>query len=217
MAPPPTSRRPDEHSKAQRSNPQALPDGSGAGTPYTQELEPWVLQGAAREAKEAPGLEAGREKEAFERALAAALASPEDPEFHYRAWEAKEKAGNLKKAAAAGNLVSALGTLFGTLADYIDGWIEVHVADEVPFEWLEEYGQFLEACVRELHDAKDSHGGCEASYESLPVFDVPDFWSKPVISYCFNGKPSPDALDGLELSGCYTEAYLEELGPGTIA
>lgn len=40
-------------------------------SPYTSQEEPWNMQGAAREAAEAPGLEAGREREAAEAACRA--------------------------------------------------------------------------------------------------------------------------------------------------
>jgi hypothetical protein len=62
--------------------PPGLPGGSGAGTPYSFEEDPWNLQGAGREAAEAPGLEAGREREAAEAACRAnitACPNYEDP------------------------------------------------------------------------------------------------------------------------------------------
>lgn len=49
-----------------------LGGGSGAGAAYTMQEEPWNMQGAARSAAEAPGLEAAREQAAFAAALAAA-------------------------------------------------------------------------------------------------------------------------------------------------
>ena len=51
--------------------PPGLPEGSGAGPAYIMQEEPWVLQGATREADEAPGLEAEREREAEEAACRA--------------------------------------------------------------------------------------------------------------------------------------------------
>ena len=56
---------------AEEVEPPGLPNGSG-GTPYTAQEEPWNMQGAARVGAEAPGLEAGREREAAEAAEAAA-------------------------------------------------------------------------------------------------------------------------------------------------
>jgi streptogramin lyase len=51
--------------------PPGAPSGSGLGAPYSHELEPWVLQGAAREAREAPGIGATEEREAQEAACRA--------------------------------------------------------------------------------------------------------------------------------------------------
>lgn len=66
--------------------------GSGAGAPYTMQEEPWNMQGAAREASEAPGLEAARERAAFEAAMAAveeagAPASPMEEAESEGEWE----------------------------------------------------------------------------------------------------------------------------------
>jgi len=133
-----------------------------------------------------------------------------DPIDHYRAWEAKDKAAKLLKLVAAGELTEALGGLFGTFAEAVDGYIEAHVTTEVAFTWLEEYGQFLEFCVEELEHHHDSHGGCRASYSDIGP--VPDFWLKPVISYCLTGKNDRSAIDGLELSDCTREAYSNEIG-----
>jgi streptogramin lyase len=195
--------------QAEQVIPPGLPDGSGVGTPVTFEVQPWVIGDLNQVGAEAPGREAGREHEAFDQALAAA----EDPIVNYRAWEAKEKSAKLLKLAAAGDLVEELRTLFGSLADWIDGVVEAVVGTEVAFTWLEEYGQFLEACVRELHAAHASHGGCSADYKDMFWEGSPlaDFWSKPVISYCLVGKYETHAPSGLGLSQCWQLAYQEEI------
>jgi hypothetical protein len=61
--------------QSEEVEPPGAPGGSGAGAPYTFQEEPWVMQGATREADEAPGLEAGREREAAEAACRANPAS----------------------------------------------------------------------------------------------------------------------------------------------
>ena len=53
--------------------PPGAPEGTGAGTPVNFQEEPWNMQGAARAGAEAPGLEAGREREAEEAARRATL------------------------------------------------------------------------------------------------------------------------------------------------
>jgi streptogramin lyase len=54
--------------------------GSGLGAAYTMQEEPWVMQGAARSAAEAPGLEAAREQAAREEAEEAAEEAEEAAE-----------------------------------------------------------------------------------------------------------------------------------------
>lgn len=62
--------------------PPGLPEGSGAGAAYVSQEEPWNMQGAEREGREAPGLEAAREREAAEAACQAnpAACAPEGAE-----------------------------------------------------------------------------------------------------------------------------------------
>jgi hypothetical protein len=73
--------------------PPGDPNGSGAGAPYEGKLEPWVLEGAEREAKEAPRLEEEREAKAREEAerpaKEAAARAAKEREVH----EAGERAG----------------------------------------------------------------------------------------------------------------------------
>ena len=195
-----------------RVEPPGAPNGSGMGAPYTGELTPWAVLGSQREADEAPGIGATEEREAIQRALEAAIAAAVDPIHHYREWEAKEKGEEVLRLEAAGDLTDSLGTLFGTIADYVNGFIEAHVTTAVAFQWLEEYGQFLEACVRELHAVKDAHGGCRAEYKDIEVVGITfaDFWSKPKISYCLVGKAEAGAIDGLALHNCTLLAYKGE-------
>ncbi len=147
-------------------------------------------------------------KKALEAANAPAI---EDPIAHYRAWEAAQISERLLRLVAAGDLTEALGTVFGTLADYVDGFILAKGLTEVAFTWLEEYGQFLEACVRALHANSDSHGGCRASYSDIA--GLADFYIKPEISYCLNGKSESGAIDGLGLHECTLLAYKNEIKP----
>jgi streptogramin lyase len=58
--------------QSEQVEPPGLPGGSGSGAAYTAQEEPWNMQGAARAGAEAPGLEAAREQEALEAAMAAA-------------------------------------------------------------------------------------------------------------------------------------------------
>jgi streptogramin lyase len=70
--------------QSEEVEPPGVPGGTGAGARYTSQEEPWNMQGAAREATEAPGLEAGREREAAEaacRANPASCITVEDPHW----------------------------------------------------------------------------------------------------------------------------------------
>jgi streptogramin lyase len=191
--------------------PPGLPDGSGGGAPVTFQEEPWVMEGATREANEAPGLEAGREREAWEAALAASL----DPVIHYRAWEAKDKAAAIRRDLGEANLVEAVTALFSTPTAYLKGIAEGFFTTNIAYEWIEEYGLFLEACVRELHGIDDSHGGCRADYKTVDFLglEFANFFSKPLISWCSVGKANGDSIDNLELTNCELLGYANERAP----
>jgi streptogramin lyase len=75
--------------------PPGAPGGTGVGLPVNFQEEAWNLQGAGREAAEAPGLEAGREREA---ALKAAMATVIDPQGLLTGGEALTLAHQLQKA-----------------------------------------------------------------------------------------------------------------------
>jgi streptogramin lyase len=57
--------------QSEQTEQPGLPDGSGGGVAYTAQEEPWIFQGAARDAEESPGREAGREREVAEAACRA--------------------------------------------------------------------------------------------------------------------------------------------------
>jgi YD repeat-containing protein len=202
--------------------PGAFPNGQGTGSEYGAEIPGWYIK-LSEEQSAATLAEYVAKQEALKRAAEEACAAepflcntPSDPIFHYRAWEAQEKSEKLLRLGAAGDLTSQLGTVFGTLADYIDGWVEGHLVTEVAFSWLEEYGQFLGKCASELHSLHDSHGGCRAQFSDIG--SLPDFWAKPVISYCLVGvSGEPGAVDGLGLHECTRLGYLSELGPTVLA
>jgi hypothetical protein len=80
--------------ESEQVEPPGAPSGSGLGTPYCHELEPWVLQGGVREAKEAPGIGAAEE---YEAALRAAMASTVDPKGLMTGAEALTLAHELHK------------------------------------------------------------------------------------------------------------------------
>jgi hypothetical protein len=145
--------------------PPGMPGGSGVGKPYTFQEEPWGMQGAAREAQEAPGLEAGREREAeqtAEKAILACLAAGAcgtDPP--------KEILLSLKGTESLlGELESADGAQ-GAAASTIDALLDTETADIASFAtsvWLAVLETNLQSCAGEISPAT-RHGGC------LLVFD----------------------------------------------
>jgi hypothetical protein len=123
-------------------DPPGAPHGTGAGAAYTSQEEPWVFQGAAAEAAEAPGLEAAREQAAMEAALAAAT----DPkEFRWmNKTKAREKAEELWVASSLGQLADIL--------DIPEGLVEAAVgavagiALDTVYEWFREAAGKLWKC-----------------------------------------------------------------------
>jgi YD repeat-containing protein len=212
------------------ASPGAFPDGTGGGgIVQATYLEAAADQFKAIAVEHEAALEAAARLEAEEKAYTGCRdpgtgahvscgsfpgeggAEETDPIHHYRTWQAKEISAKLLRLAGAGDLTGSLGTLFGTLADYLDGYIEAHLTSEVAISWLEEYGQFLQGCVERLHRVSDSHGGCRASFSDI-IGPVPNFWKKPEISECLTGASDPQAIDGLALSGCTLLGYEGEYG-----
>jgi streptogramin lyase len=123
--------------------PPGAPQGSGAGAAYTSQAEPWVFQGAAAAAAEAPGLEAARE-----RAAAEAAASAVDPPVESRMnrkkaielgetyWEAESIAVVLSMFDLPADFVELLGKVAGEFVSQIDD----------AFAWLHDAGEKLVKC-----------------------------------------------------------------------
>jgi hypothetical protein len=193
-------------------NSQIAPPGScPTGCGHDQPREP-TLDMEGVEAAEALGRQIIAEEEAARESAEAEEAEElVDPIKHYRAWEAKQVGERLLKLSAAGDLTDQLGALFGTLADYIDGYIVAAGTVEIATNWLDEFGEFLVGCASMLHKEHDSHGGCRAEYWDVPIVNVPYFGRKPKVSICAVGKAEATAIDGLGLHGCELLAFSNEL------
>jgi hypothetical protein len=95
--------------------------GSGGGAPYTSQVEPWVWQGAATSAAEAPGKEAGREREAAEKACEATgegcEAEVDDPGVvnHLDIGEAESQLTEMQLAYICTTPISAMKTITSAL------------------------------------------------------------------------------------------------------
>lgn len=119
-----------------------LPGGSGAGAAFTMQEEPWNMQGAAREAAEAPGLEAAREQEA--------MGSVVDPWVSWTMNRAKaEKYGQeYDEIESIGQVLSALDLPedFVSLLGKLAGSAVSQLGDA--FKWLYDAGEKLRKCAK---------------------------------------------------------------------
>ena len=135
--------------------------GSGGGAPYTSQVEPWVWQGAAASAAEAPGKEAGREEEA---AKAACRANPAacDPEGILTGVEAKHfaeywdgEAKHIEDIGATECLQSPNAVIYPLCMGAYDAKHEGEIHED------EELADKLEWCYEQVHGR---NGVCYADY-----------------------------------------------------
>jgi streptogramin lyase len=115
--------------------PGIAPHGTGAGAAYVSQVEPWVFQGAAAEAAEAPGLEAAREQAALEAATRAV-----DPIVFMNRTKAKAKGEAFLNIAVWAEIASLLdipesvvelvGSKFGESLGLGDAFVWLHDAGE---------------------------------------------------------------------------------------
>jgi streptogramin lyase len=193
--------------------PPGLPDGSGAGASYIFQEEPWVLQGATREADEAPGLEAGREREAEEAACRAAPEScSEDPY-----WSGDV---SIKTAAALSGALLGIEVAYylsdGTALELAEKALEI-VAEHLNInflsklkevverglfgyslndvaEWVFHTGGLLQTCYEaaDNHQEHPKNPHCWLSitttvrhaYKGGPGMEIPNFGVTPEVGYC---------------------------------
>ncbi len=170
-----------------------LGGGSGLGTPYVMQEEPWNMQGAASSAAEAPGREAAREQEAFNSAF-------KDPwvQSFYNLKEAEDKAEEFFEAESTAVVLS--------MFDLPEKFIEVlgkFAGEEVSqfsdaYKWLYDAGEKLRKCAgnkRDLHHCRFEYDQNEYTPSvplpaglgsiSLPVtFSWPNWSVEPVVYEC---------------------------------
>jgi streptogramin lyase len=129
--------------------------GSGGGAPYTSQVEPWVWQGAAASAAEAPGKEAGREEEA---AKAACTANPAacDPEGFLTGAEAKHfaeywdgQAKHIEDIGATECAESPKAVIYPLCTGAYDAKHEGEIHED------EELADKLEWCYEQVHGRND--------------------------------------------------------------
>jgi streptogramin lyase len=171
-----------------------LPGGSGAGAPYTSQEEPWNMQGAAREAAEAPGLEAAREQAALEAAEQAASTTIVDPwvQKFYNLKEAESKAETFFEAEATAVVLSMfdLPSEFLELLGKVAGDAVSQFDDA--YKWLYDAGEKLMKCAhnnRGLHHCRFEYDENEISgnFAGIQLFEPitwPNFTVEPVVYEC---------------------------------
>ncbi len=173
--------------------PPGLPSGSGAGSPYTMQEEPWNMQGAARAAAEAPGLEAAREQAALEAAEKAAgtVIDPWTQQF-YTLKEAESKAESFFEAESTGVVLS----MFDLPSDFLEllGGIAGDTVSQFDdaYKWLYDAGEKLRKCAgnnRGLHHCRFEYDENEINPN---VFGIqlaaplrwPNFSVEPLVYEC---------------------------------
>lgn len=163
--------------------PPGLSGGSGGGGAYISQEEPWNLQGAAEEAREAPGLEAGRGREAAEAAYEAALACGEagvcgvDPPT--LVLESRAGVESLLKDLELGDGIQS------TIAELLDTPV-TDVASFVVSNWVSFFERSLDGCLSKIGPAS-RHGGCLLEFKRTEVeFENP--WGEWDTLEFYNGE-----------------------------
>ncbi|MFI4989718.1 MAG: hypothetical protein ACHQHO_02220 [Solirubrobacterales bacterium] len=166
--------------------------GSGSGAAYTMQAEPWVMQGAARSAAEAPGLEAAREQAAMEAAMNAAI-DPEESDV-FSLGEARLKGEHFLAIGSAAEVINALGSIPEKLVDKIAGLIWDKFTVDFALDWFHKAGAKLVLCSYQYYRGIRK---CKFTYDEIfigvhlpqPIGDVGvhliNLYSPPEVQKCF--------------------------------
>jgi streptogramin lyase len=166
-------------------NAPGLPGGSGAGAPYTMQEEAWNMQGAAREAAEAPGLEAAREQAALEAAFNAA--QDVDPHELFTLADARIKGEQFMQIATAADILNVIGSIPEDILDKVAGLIFDKFSVDIGLDWYHKAGQKLIECS-ELY--KQGFRRCNFGYTNTTLnfllFSATfvDFGDAPEVEKC---------------------------------
>ncbi len=163
--------------------PGIAPGGTGAGAAYMHQEEPWMFQGAAAAASEAPGLEAAREQAAMEAAMAAAAAEAAaegaaeeapagvDPSLwiSLTAGEANTLASALEKS------VGALASLAksSSIKGFTMRWVNLikQVWGERGFGWNWGMAAGLKKCAKAINSSSGTPARCKFKLDYLDYRD----------------------------------------------
>ena len=195
--------------------PPGAPEGSGVGAPYTDQLEPWVIAGAAREASEAPGIGAAEEREAAEAACRAnVLACPIEVEDPHWIWmltisQAEQLAGLFVTGKAysyvdiGDDIKAVLGIdFFAQVEAKIEQAVAGFDTSEVE-DWAYNLGEGLGICAYDARDklghprnphcwvyvpTNNYHVGFHTPLGFIGVtFEIPAFNKDSQVAYCPKG------------------------------
>jgi streptogramin lyase len=171
-----------------------LSGGSGAGAPYTMQEEPWNMQGAAREAAEAPGLEAAREQAALQAAAtaisSAQIIDPSETMNRKRARALGEEFLSLRTAAEVASLLD----IPGDIIELIGGAVGAELGLNDAFSWLNRAGEKLIKCSENnrVNGLDQPLNICSLTYAEIrvevfgdTVAQFVDFAIDPKVSECF--------------------------------
>jgi hypothetical protein len=147
--------------QSEQVEPPGAPGGTGVGAPYVSQAEPWVMQGAAREAAEALGLESGREREAQreaqEKAESESTIGPAEDPTGILWWKASEERAKMFHKWA----IDIEEALVGREADIGSGITGMLYEDG---QYEEQASKELLACARAVKKYKPK-GVCWLTYE----------------------------------------------------
>jgi streptogramin lyase len=195
--------------------PPGAPQGTGAGSVYNAQQEPWVMQGAASEAAEAPGLEAAREQAAMEAAFAAATV--EDPTQLMSLKRAEETASAFLKIATIAEILSVLDVP-DTVAKFVEKYVIDTISLDVALDWYHDAGDKLMKCAHNNRTVQNLDGSyrlniCSFKYSNVEL-TVPLVGWKIALVY-FRDEPrvyecakQTSVITGDKFIACYYEVHV---------
>lgn len=182
--------------QSEQVEPPGAPGGTGAGAAYTSQEEAWNMQGAAREGAEAPGLEAGREREAAIAAFAACGASGGcDPPLrsYFDAKEVAVMCGIIDAEDVAAVPLRVIELVGMKLSD-LEKMVFWEVVKEVtglhsPIEWADTIDSQLHACLKVMVSGQGGnlrYARCEITLPMAEIWflELPNLFGMPSAEYC---------------------------------
>ncbi len=181
--------------------PPGAPEGTGVGVPYTDQLEPWVIRGAAREADEAPGIGAAEEREAAEAAKAALIAACEanptscggvDP-IHILVLFTPAEAIGYGEVLCNCAVVHDVGKVIEEIVQKVSGIEGAGSAVETFLESgaAEGFGKLLLECGKYLRSNGNNRCALEVDTWEIPIIGVDTYIPTSVhVGLCFYYKKS---------------------------